>query len=170
MNKAEGTVFDIIIITVSSVMGYFVYYIIGALCNFVLKDGLFDKISVPVAVFVAILIPMLSVYIKHFSTGRKRERLICQLEAEGYNGIRRDLVSCIKNGEYTVVVALFTVTALHLSTSEYCISIPWEGIFILSRQLNSRPLGYFLSFIINILIYYSYLALSRRRFYYSLLQ
>ncbi|MBQ9743919.1 MAG: hypothetical protein IJW19_02230 [Clostridia bacterium] len=170
MNKAEGTVFDIIIITVSSVMGYFIYYIIGALCNIILKNEIFDKISVPVAVFVAMLIPMLSVYIKHFSSRKKRESLICQLEAEGYNGIWRDLVSCIKNGEYTVTVALFTVTALHLATSVYFVSLAWEGAFILTRLLNSRPLGYFLSFIINIFIYYIYLALSRRRFYYSLLQ
>ncbi|MBQ8392769.1 MAG: hypothetical protein IJX51_03245 [Clostridia bacterium] len=170
MNKSERTVFDIIIITVSSVMGYFIYYIIGALCNIILKNEIFDKISMSVAVFVSVLIPILSVYIKHFSSRKKRESLICQLEAEGYNGIWRDLVSCIKKGEYTVILALFTVVTLHLATRSYIVSLVWEGAFILTGLLNNLVLGYFISFIINIITYYTYLALSRRRFYYSLLR
>ena len=170
MNKAERTAFDIIIITTSSVIGYFIYYLAGALCNMILKNGLFNRISVSVAVFVAVLIPMLSVYIKHFSSRKKRERLIFKLEADGYNGIWRDLVTCIKKGEYTVIVALFTVTALHSATSGYFVSLAWEGAFILTRLLDSCALGYLLSFIANVGVYYFYLALSRRRFYYSLLK
>jgi len=157
---------DIVIIASSSVMGLFMLYIISFACRII--NISFTKTATPVAVFVAIAIPLISVYIKHFSTQRKKEDMICYFEGNGYNGIMDDLLGIFKVEEYTILIALLIVTLLHVSLNSAFGLALFEGIFFLSRFFIFRPLGYLVAYLLYSLIYYSYLALSRRKLYYSL--
>ncbi len=160
--------FDTINLTLTSIMGYSAYFVIRLACDRMAGD--WNKIALPVAIFSIALSSTLCVYIKHFWSRKKREYLICFFEANGYNGIRKDTVICIKSGEYTVALALLLVCALHIAASGNFLSALWDGIFVCSRIIQSRPLAYILSCLLYLLSYYAYLALSRRRFYYSLIE
>jgi len=86
----------------------------------------------------------------------------------GYNGIMDDLLGIFKVEEYTILIALLIVTLLHVSLNSAFGLALFEGIFFLSRFFIFRPLGYLVAYLLYSLIYYSYLALSRRKLYYSL--
>ena len=87
-----------------------------------------------------------------------------------YNGIFDDLSGFFKGEEYTVLIALLIVTLLYVAFDSAFWLFPFEGIFYLSRFFTFRPVGYLIAYLLYTLVYYSYLALSRRRFYYSLLK
>lgn len=157
---------DAVIITASSLLGLFMLYLISFACK--ITNISFNKTATPVAVFAAAVIPMISVYIKHFSTQRKKEDMICYFEKNGYNGIFDDLSGFFKGEEYTVLIALLIVILLHVAFNSSFWLFPFEGIFYLSRFFTLRPVGYLIAYLLYALVYYSYLALSRRRFYYSL--
>ena len=160
--------FDILNLTLTSTLGYSAYFVIRLACETMAVE--WDKISLTVAIFSVALSSTLCVYIKHFRSRKKREYLICFFEANGYNGIKKDTVICIKSGEYTVALALLIVCALHIAASGNFLSALWDGIFLCSRIIQSRALAYILSCLLYLLSYYVYLALSRQRFYYSLIE
>lgn len=160
--------FDIINLTLTSLMGYSFYLVIRLACD--RMDIGWDKISLPVAIFAVVLSSTLCVYIKHFWSRKKREYLLCFFEANGYSGMRSDTVICIKSGEYTVALALLLICAIHIATSGFFVSLLWDGIFACSRIIQSRTFSYIISCLLYLLSYYTYLALSRRRFYYSLIE
>ena len=126
-SKQSQFLFDIINLTLTSLMGYSFYLVIRLSCEAMAVE--WDKISLPVAIFAVVLSSTLCVYIKHFWSRKKREYLICFFEANGYNGIKKDTVICIKSGEYTVALALLLVCALHIATSGFFVSLLWDGIF-----------------------------------------
>ena len=159
---------DAVVITASSLLGLFMLYLISFACK--ITNLSFNKTTTPVAVFAAAVIPMISVYIKHFSTQRKKEDMICYFERNGYNGIWDDLTGIFRGEEYTVLIALLFVTLLYVSFDSAFGLLLFEGIFYLSRFFTLRPVGYLIAYLLYALVYYSYLALSRRRFYYSLLK
>ena len=137
-SKQSQFLFDIINLTLTSLMGYSFYLVIRLACD--RMDIGWDKISLPVAIFAVVLSSTLCVYIKHFWSRKKREYLLCFFEANGYSGMRRDTSFVYMRSTYcNIWIFCFPIVGRNLRLLPY----------------NSKPnlfLYYFLPFIPSFLL------------------
>ena len=152
---------DFIYITLCAIITLFADSLLKILISLVMQPNINLKtIVIATSLFSSVLFSLLLVFIKHYLRNKKEK----QQYNYKYNGIIRDFIVLLKNGEYITIILLFGIGIIYCCVDfEYFII--YSPIFWLNNISNSKIFASVISVLTVLIVYFIYLLVYRYSLY-----
>lgn len=151
---------DFIYITTSAAMTLFANILLKIFIRLVMPRNN-EIIMIAISLFSSILFSLLLVFIKHYLKNKKHSKNTYFYK---YDGVIKDLVMLLKDGEYIIVILLFSIGII-CSIMDFKALIIYSPMIWLDNILDIKILASFLSITTVLIVYFVYLLLYRHSLY-----
>lgn len=147
---------DLLLISISSILAGCAYFMLYTIVNLIMGSAVWNTMLYFVLVFINILVPLLMVSFKHKINIIKRK----------YKKEKSKSFSLFLCKESSTIIALIVVLLISIFIENTKLSLIYFSVFALNQFELSNFIGYFISVILILAIYYTYLYAIQRNSYF----